>query len=158
MKYIIITLLLIASDTILYAQHTNLKSTDRLAWQKISETVADFGQQGAELIIVERERFGSVHFRVKEAQVEIKNIEIYYDNGDKQDVVLNEVINTNKNSRIINLMGQDRRILKKVVFRFKSLPHTDDKRAEVELWGSKARVKAINKTINRTKTAVTTRR
>lgn len=158
MRYIIITLLFIATSTNLYAQVANLKTTDRLGWQKISETIADFEQQGTEMIIVEKERFGSVHFRVTQAQAEIKNVEIYYDNGDKQDVILNEVLNVNKNSRIINLMGQDRRILKKVVFRFKSIPHTDDKRAAVELWASKARVKAINKTINRTKTTVTTRR
>jgi hypothetical protein len=141
MKTIAIALFLFASATPLFAQIAVMPAPANFDWKKIAETTVGFNQpsvdkmQVAEILITGPARFASLHFKVIDAQIDLKSLEIYYENGDKQDVAVNEIIKSKSNSKEFDLNGAQRKI-KKVVFKYMEVAHTDDKKVKLELWGS----------------------
>jgi len=139
MKFLTTLILCISLSLTSTAQVAVLRTTDPLAWQKIAEIPVNFEGGGAEIMVYEKEKYGSIHFRLLDAQLELTGADIYFDNGEQQTVLLNERLTASQHSNIIDLIG-DRRILKRVVFRYKAIPRTDDKRATIQLWASKSTI------------------
>lgn len=137
MKPITIILFFLFLGTHVAAQTPPVLSKERMTWKNITEVVVNFEHEvdTGEIIFAGNERYLSIDFRVAEAQINLLNLEIHYENGDKQDFALNEVIKVNRNSRVIDLNGEER-IMRKIVFKYKAVPHTDDKSVRLQLWGS----------------------
>ncbi len=137
MKPITIILFFLFLGTGIAAQTPAVLTKERMTWTKITDAVVNFEHEvdTGEITFAGKERYLSIDFRVAEAQIDLLNLEIYYENGDKQDFALNEVIKVNRNSRVIDLNGEER-IMRKIIFKYKAVPHTDDKTVRLELWGS----------------------
>lgn len=144
MKSITVAILLFVFSTTLSAQVAIMSAPDSLDWKKIAETTVSFDQntvdkmQEAEIMITGPARFASLHFKVVTAQIDLKSLAIFFENGDKQDVVINEIIKDKTDSRVIDLNGDQRKI-KKVVFKYMEVAHTDDNKVKLELWGGQFR-------------------
>ncbi len=78
--------------------------------------------------------FKKIKLRVKRRAVEFFDVKIHFGNGEVMDVSLRSKIKAGDSTRAIDLPGK-RRVVKKVVFVYKTKRNTGKKRAEVVLLG-----------------------
>lgn len=118
------------------AQTAAVIASDKDGWHKMAETMVNFDREKDEILILGADRFASIRFKVTDAPVQLIRIEVYYENGEQQNIDVNASISQDKESKVIDLNGGERS-LKKVVFYYKTLPNSADKKAQMELWGMK---------------------
>jgi hypothetical protein len=118
------------------AQVPAVVMSDKAGWHKIAERTVDFVKDRDEVIVVGADRFASLKFKVTGAPIDLQDLEIYYESGDKQVIQVHTPVLSGKESRTIKLNGGERS-LKKIVFVYKTLPNRKDKNAHVEIWGFK---------------------
>lgn len=136
-KTLMIILLAVAgSISVVNAQQPAVITSDKTGWHKIGETTVNFQKEKDEILVVGADRFASIKFKVTDAPIDLKDLEVYYESGDKQDVKINMPIKMAGESRVIDLNGGERN-LKKIVFVYKTLPNRKDEKAHVEIWGLK---------------------
>ncbi len=137
MKKIILALGILLTGCIsASAQKASVIMNDRTGWHKIAETTVNFEKEKDEILVLGADRFASIRFKVTDAPVELKKLEVYYESGDNQEINVNKVILMGRESGNIDLNGGERN-LKKVVFHYHTVPNTNDKKAHLELWGLK---------------------
>ncbi len=110
--------------------------SDKTGWHKIGERNVDFKTDRDDIPVVGADRFSAIKFLVTDASVELLDLEVYYESGDKQDIKLADKIMAGKESRVIDLDGYERN-LKKVVFVYRTFANKADEKAHIELWGLK---------------------
>ena len=130
-------LLAIGSFGIVSAQTPAVMVSDEAGWHKIAEKTVDFKTERDEIVVIGSDRFSTLKFKVTEAAINLVSLEIAYESGDKQDVMINQEIKTAGESRTIDLKGGSERSIKKIIFVYKTLPNTKDEKASVEIWGLK---------------------
>jgi len=136
-KALMIILLAVAgSFSAANAQQPAVITSDKTGWHKIGETTVNFQKEKDEILVLGADRFASIKFKVTDAPIDLKDLEVYYESGDKQDVKINMPIKMAGESRVIDLNGGERN-LKKIVFVYKTLPNRKDEKAHVEIWGLK---------------------
>ena len=136
-KSIICSLLILAGDPqLVSAQKPEIIMSDKTGWHKIGKTTVTFKKDRDEIMILGKNRFASIKFKVMDAPIDLISLEVYYSSGDKQDIKINQPIKAAGESRIVDLNGGERN-LKKIVFVYKTLPNRKDVKAHVEVWGLK---------------------
>ncbi|MBI2269869.1 MAG: DUF2541 family protein [Bacteroidetes bacterium] len=135
-KIILLALLVTGSYTGMLAQKPAVIVSDKAGWHKIGETTVDYTTETDEIIVIGADRFSSIKLKVTDAPINLMSFDIYFESGDKQSVTIGNEIKDNEETRVIQLDGGERSI-KKVVFLYKTVPNTMDKKAHVELWGMK---------------------
>ncbi len=111
--------------------------SDKTGWHKIGERNVDLVKDRDEIPVVGADRFSAIKFMVTEASIDLQDLEVYYESGDKQDVQVRTPVVAGKESRVIDLNGGERN-LKKIVFIYKTLPNQKEERAHIEVWGLKS--------------------
>jgi len=136
-KTVLIVLIAIAgSYGKVNAQVPAVMVSDKTGWHKIADRTVDFTKDRDEVVVVGADRFSAIKFKVTVAPIDLQDLEIYYESGDKQEIQVRTPVLSGKESRIIELNGGERSV-KKIVFVYKTLPNRKDKKAEVEIWGLK---------------------
>ena len=136
-KTLLIILLAVAgSYGKMIAQAPAVMTSDKSGWHKIAERTVDFVKDRDEVLVVGADRFASIRFKVTDAPIDLQDLEVHYESGDKQVIQVRTPILSGKESRVIDLNGGERS-LKKIVFVYKTLPNRKDKNAHVEIWGLK---------------------
>jgi len=110
--------------------------SDSKGWHKIGETTVNFVKEREEILVTGSDRFASIKFKVIDAPIQLTDLEVYFESGDKQVIKVNTTIKAPGESRIIDIKGGERD-LKKIVFIYKTLPNRKDDKAHVEIWGLK---------------------
>ena len=110
--------------------------SDKTGWHKIGERKVDLVKDRDEISVVAADRFSSIKFMVTEASIELLDLEVYYESGDKQDISVRSPLMAGTESRVIDLNGGERS-LQKIVFIYKTLPNQKSEKAHVEIWGLK---------------------
>lgn len=110
--------------------------SDKTGWQKIAERTVDFAKDRDEVLVLGADRFASIKLKVTDAPVELLNLQIFYEDGEKQDVWVNSPIEVSGETRVIALNGGERDI-QKISFEYKTLKNRNDEKAHVEIWGLK---------------------
>ncbi len=128
---------IVGSFGIASAQSPAVVVSDAAGWHKIGEKTVDFKMDRDEISVMGADRFSTIKFKVTEAAIELVSLEITYESGDKQDVVINQAIKTPSESRTIDLKGGSERSIKKIIFVYKTLPNSKDEKSHVEIWGLK---------------------
>ncbi|MEO7992628.1 MAG: hypothetical protein ABI663_23955 [Chryseolinea sp.] len=118
------------------AQQPAVIVSDKTGWHKIGETTVNFEKDRDEVSVLGADKFASIKFKVTDAAINLMDLEVYYESGDKQDIKVNLPIKGPGESRVIDLNGGERS-LKKIVFVYKTLDNSKDQRAHVEIWGLK---------------------
>jgi len=121
------------------AQKPAIVVDDRDGWHKIGETTVNFEKDRDQILVIGADRFASIKFKVKGAPIQLMDLEVYYESGDKQDINVNMPIKELGESRVIDLNGGERD-LKKIVFVYKTISNRKDVKAEVEVWGYKTNI------------------
>jgi hypothetical protein len=136
-KTILITLLVIAgSYGKITAQTPAVILSDKAGWHKIGERHVAFAKDRDEIAVIGANRFSAIKFKVTEAAIDLQELEVYYDKGDKQVIDVRTPISAGTESRVFDLKGTERE-LRKIVFVYKTLPNQKDENAHVEIWGLK---------------------
>ncbi len=138
MKKIVIIAMLAFAGTynVAMAQQPAVMLSDKTGWHKIGETTVNFQKETDEISVIGADRFASIKFKIEDAPIDLISMEIYYESGDKQDVKINMPIKAPGESKIIDLNGGERS-LKKIIFKYKTLPNRKDVKAHVEILGLK---------------------
>lgn len=135
-KLITILLALTASYRITSAQEPAVIMSDKTGWHKIGETTVDFKNDRDEIAVMGADRFAAIRFKVTDATIDLRDLEVYYESGDKQDIQVRTPVVKGAESRVIDLNGGERS-LKKIVFLYKTIPNQKEEKAHVEIWGLK---------------------
>lgn len=109
---------------------------DKTGWHKIGERRVDFVKDRDEILVIVADRFSAIKFMVTEASIDLLDLEVYYESGDRQDIQVRNPIRAGSESRVIDLNGGERS-LKKIVFLYKTFPNQREEKAHVEIWGLK---------------------
>ncbi len=132
----IILLAAMASIGMTKAQTPAVMVSDKTGWHEIGTVTVDFKRDRDEISVIGADRFAAIQFRVQDAPIDLMDLEVYYESGDKQDIIVRTPIKANGTSRVIDLNGGERN-LKKIVFVYKTLPNVKDEKAQVTIWGLK---------------------
>ncbi len=135
-KQIFILLVIIVSFGRSSAQVPKIIVSDKTGWHKIAEKTVTFAIDRDEIIVLGSDRFAGLKLKVIDIGIELIGMEIYFEAGDKQIVTINKPIKPTEESDIIKVNGGERE-LKKIVFMYKTLPNSKDKKAKIEIWGLK---------------------
>lgn len=105
-------------------------------WQHIGTATVGFKADRDVVVVTGADTFRKLKFKVRDAKIEILDIDVIFENGEHQDIQVRSVIERGGESRIIDLKGNTRRI-KRVAFVYKTIPNFSFEKAEVTLWGEK---------------------
>lgn len=122
--------------SILHAQKVGVVASNKPGWHKIGETTVDFRSDKDVIYVVGADKFKSLFIKVTDAPLHMEDAEIYFDNGNKQDIQVRTNFKAGTKSQIVDLDGGERN-LKKVVFKYQTIPNFKVDKAHVELWGLK---------------------
>lgn len=118
------------------AQQPSVVVSDKTGWQKIAETTVSFKKESDEVVIMGADKFAAIKIKIKDAPIDLVNLDIYFEDGKKQHVNIAMPIKVEGESRVIDIDGGEKD-LKKIAFVYKTLPNRDDEKAKVEIWGLK---------------------
>jgi hypothetical protein len=134
----IILLLLLATGTVHFsiAQQVGVVTSNKPGWHKIGEAVVDFKADRDAIIVAGADKFKAIRLVVTDAPIRFDDLEVYYENGTKEDIQVRNIFKRGEKTRIIDLKGYNRN-LKRVVFVYRSIPNWRGQKAHVELYGLK---------------------
>lgn len=98
-------MLLLTSIFIFSTGFTSLKK-----WKLIGQKEVNFGPDWDVLKVNGNDIFKEVKIKVTDAGINMIDMNIYFDNGDKMNVAIKKNFNKGEESRIIDLPGNNRRI------------------------------------------------
>jgi hypothetical protein len=134
--FVIVMLAIAGCYGTLAAQKPAVVVSDKTGWHKIGETTVDFTKDRDEVSVMMADRFATLKFKVTDAPIDLIDAEVFYESGDSQKIRIGYPIKSPGESKTIDLNGGERN-LKKIVFTYKTLPNSKDKKAHVEIWGMK---------------------
>ena len=118
------------------AQEPAIMFSNKPGWHKIGEVKADFKMENESIAVMGKDKFKSILLKVTDAPINIANIEVIYESGDKENFDVKNEMKPNSETRVIDLKSPNQEI-KKVVFTYKTLPNSQADKAQVELYGLK---------------------
>ena len=118
-----------------YAQKPAIMVSDKAGWHKIGEMTADFKAEKDELVVMGADKFKSIKLFVKDAPMNISDLELYYEDGTQESIALKNEFKAGGESRVIDIKSEVS--IKKIVFTYKSIANSKDEKATVELYGMK---------------------
>jgi hypothetical protein len=131
----IILLAILGSYGTASAQQTTVITSDTSGWYKIGQANVDLKRDRDEIIVLGDDKFKSIKLKVISAPIDLKDLEIYYETGARQDVKIKKSLKAAGESGVIDLVGGEERSLKKIVIVYKTLANNMDIKAYVEVWG-----------------------
>lgn len=132
----VIVILFMSIGAAVYAQKPAIITDNKAGWHKISETTVDFQKEKDEILVLGKDRFKSLKFKVTEGAIELYDLEVHYSEGDQEDIQVRTPLAEGAESRVIDLKGKSRE-LKKVVFIYHTIKGSSKDKAHVELYGLK---------------------
>ncbi len=105
-------------------------------WELLSESKVNFVRDKDEIRINSHNQFTAIRFKVEDREVRINDVKIYFDNGDKLEPNIDEVILADQYSRIIEL-AKDGRYIDRIEFKYRTTGNVLKGRANVILFGKR---------------------
>jgi hypothetical protein len=104
-------------------------------WQVLGRATVDDGKDKDEFKIEGADRFRNLRVKAQKQDIEMKDMDVYYEDGGKEDIEVKSVIKAGSQTRPLPLKGDSKRI-KRVEFSYASKGKNDNK-AVVILEGQK---------------------
>lgn len=136
MRKMILLALLVAGQSIAFAQKPGVVLSDKTGWHKIGETSVDFKSDSDAIAVLVADRFEFVRIVVEDAPIHLVSFRVHFESGDSQDVAIGKELKAPGETRVVKLNGGERSI-KRVAFVYHTVPNYADKKARVQLWGMK---------------------
>ena len=102
----------------------------------LSERKVNFVRDKDEVDVESRNQFTALRFKVEDRDVRLNDLKVTFDNGDKLEPALDEIIPADQSSRVIELARDGRRI-DKIEFKYRTTGNVLKGRANVLVIGKK---------------------
>ncbi|MBL0743929.1 hypothetical protein [Chryseolinea lacunae] len=135
-KLTLVAVMLCMAFAAALAQEPAVMFSNKPGWHKIGEVKADFKMENESISVLGADKFKSILLKVTDAPINIADIEVIYESGDKEKINVKNELKANAETRVIDLKTPNQEI-KKVVFTYKTLPNSKADKAHVELYGLK---------------------
>lgn len=103
-------------------------------WELLGERKVNFLRDKDVMEVSSRNLFTSIRFYAEDKDVRINELKIVFDNGDRMEPALDDVIKAGEQSRIIELAADGRRI-SSIEFKYRSMGSVLEGRANVVVTG-----------------------
>ena len=113
--------------------------SDKTGWHKIGETTVSFKKETDEIAVIGSDRFAKLKFKVHNAGIIINDLDIWYEDGTKQDISVHSTYVEGHQSPLIDIPGNEKDI-KRISFTYHTIPNQNKDRAHVEIFGLKSNV------------------
>lgn len=110
---------------------------DSKGWHKIGERSVDLTRDKDEVVLVGANRFAAIKLKVTESAIDLRDVTVYYDKGDVQNLGIHGIFYAGDESTSMDLKGGLERDISKIVFVYKTLPNRKETKANIEIWGLK---------------------
>lgn len=104
-------------------------------WKFIGDKIAAYGTDRDVLFVTGNDMYRQIKIRVTGAPLHIIDMDVYFENGDKQNVELKNHFRQGQESRAIDFPGGERRI-KKIEFLYSTMGFAKGN-ARVAVWGKR---------------------
>lgn len=105
-------------------------------WDLLGETKANFVRETDIVKVTSRSLYTTLRFKVENRDIRLSDLKIYFDNGDKLQPSLDNLIPAGQSSKYIEL-GKQGRHIDRVEFRYRSIGKMFSKKAEIQLFGKR---------------------
>jgi hypothetical protein len=106
-------------------------------WELLGEQKVNFIRDKDEIIVSSRNEFTALRFKVEHKDTRINYLKVYFRSGDILQPAIDDIINANQNSRVIELAREGRPI-DKIEFKYHTVGSNPFKgRANVLVFGKK---------------------
>jgi len=105
-------------------------------WELLGERKVNFVRDKDVMEVSSRNLFTAIRFYVEEKDIRINDLKIVFDNGDKMEPALDDVIKAGEQSRVIQLAADGRRI-SNIEFKYRSMGSILEGRANVVITGKR---------------------
>jgi hypothetical protein len=113
-------------------------------WEKIGEKTIDLStDEGIFDWNTDREKsvnandvYSEIKFKSKDVPVDLTNVEVQYDNGQKQNLTVGSRLQANSDTKALMLNSKEK--LDKITFSFNKNDAAEKSKAHIEVWGLKA--------------------
>jgi hypothetical protein len=113
----------------------NAPKSNMQGWKFIGDKIAAYGVDRDVLFVTGNDFYRQVKIKVTGAPLHIIDMDVYFENGEKQNVVLKNRFRQGDESRVIDFPGGERRI-KKIEFLYSTIGVIKGK-ARVAVWGKR---------------------
>ena len=103
-------------------------------WELLGERKVNFVRDKDVMEVSSRNLFTAIRFYVEDKDVRINDLKIQFENGDRIEPALDDVIKAGENSRVIQLAADGRRI-STIEFKYRSMGSVLEGRANVVVTG-----------------------
>ena len=103
-------------------------------WELLGERKVNFLRDKDVMEISSRNLFTAIRFSVEDKDVRINELKVQFENGDKMEPALDDVIKAGESSRVIQLAADGRRI-SSIEFKYRSMGSVLEGRANVVVTG-----------------------
>jgi hypothetical protein len=103
-------------------------------WEILGERKVAFLRDKDVMEVTSRNLFTAIRFYVEDKDVRINELKVQFDNGDKMEPALDDVIKAGESSRVIQLAADGRRITA-IEFKYRSMGSVLEGRASVVVTG-----------------------
>ena len=105
-------------------------------WDLLGEQKADFVKEKDVIEVHSSYKFTAIRFKVEKHEVRLNDLRIYYQNGDKLEPALDDIIPADQYSREIEI-SQDGKFINKVEFKYRTPGNIFKGRANVLVFGKR---------------------
>lgn len=118
------------------AQNPKVLLSDKWEWSKIADKTVRENRNRDEIAISGIERYTAIKVVVKEAEINMYNLEVSYAGGNGQSIAVTSDMKAGSESKIYGL-DTSKRDLIKVAFTYEALTPIGDEETQIEIWGLK---------------------
>jgi len=105
-------------------------------WELLSEQKVNFVRDKDEIVLNNRTPYTAMRFKVEDKDVHINDLKVYFQNGDKLEPNINEDIQADQFSQVIDL-GREGRYIDRIEFKYRTTGNILKGRANVLVLGKK---------------------
>ena len=135
-KVLFVIMASVFSVSLLHAQQPVIVTDKDAGWHKIGDAKVDFKTDKDKFIIIGADRFKSVKVKAYDAPVRIDEMQIFYEGGAKESLIVGTELNPGDESKVLALKNHSAEI-KRVVFVYKTISNSGAEKSRIELWGMK---------------------
>jgi hypothetical protein len=105
-------------------------------WELLDDRKVDFVKDKDVIEVQSRTQLTGIQFKIEDRPIHINEVKIYFDNGDKLEPALDEVINADETSRFIEF-GSEGRYVNRIEMKYRTTGSIFKGRAHVLTFGKK---------------------
>lgn len=105
-------------------------------WELLGEQKVNFVRDKDEIVVNNRTPYTALRFKVEDKDIHIGDLKVYFENGDKLEPNIDDDIQADQFSRVIDL-GREGRYIDRIEFKYKTTGNILKGRANVLVLGKK---------------------